>query len=194
MHTNHHTARCLVEQCGAHYVMTAVKDNCPNLLAELAGSIGSFLRCAPPASHLGQGTRTNREAKLPGARHRDRAPLPHRQVALSHADGACDRQGRARDRTRPDLRAPRPSHLAGPWPWCAGIGASKIDYRRDSLLRRRPLHGCEPDTCRAISPASPTSPSPSFASRGTSTPSPKPTGTTRRPQDAVRQLINPPKR
>ena len=37
MHTNHHTARCLVEQCGAHYVMTAVKDNCPNLLAELAG-------------------------------------------------------------------------------------------------------------------------------------------------------------
>ena len=37
MHTNHHTARCLVEQCGAHYVMTAVKDNCPNLLADLAG-------------------------------------------------------------------------------------------------------------------------------------------------------------
>ena len=37
MHTNHHTARCLVEQCGAHYVMSAVKDNCPNLLAELDG-------------------------------------------------------------------------------------------------------------------------------------------------------------
>ena len=38
--------------------------------------------------------------------------------------------------------------------------------------------GCEPATCRAISPASPTSPSPSFASRGASIPSPKPTGTT----------------
>ena len=38
--------------------------------------------------------------------------------------------------------------------------------------------GCEPATCRAISPASRTSPSPSFASRGASTPSPKPTGTT----------------
>ena len=38
--------------------------------------------------------------------------------------------------------------------------------------------GYEPATCRAISPASPTWPSPSFASRGASTPSPKPTGTT----------------
>ena len=48
MHTNHHTARCLLEQCGAHYVMTAVKDNCPNLLAELAG-LDWELRCAPPS-------------------------------------------------------------------------------------------------------------------------------------------------
>ena len=37
LHTCHHTARCVVEQCGAHYVMSAVKDNCPNLLADLAG-------------------------------------------------------------------------------------------------------------------------------------------------------------
>ena len=37
LHTCHHTARCVVEHCGAHYVMSAVKDNCPNLLAELAG-------------------------------------------------------------------------------------------------------------------------------------------------------------
>ena len=37
LQTCHQTARCVVEHCGAHYVMTAVKDNCPNLLAELAG-------------------------------------------------------------------------------------------------------------------------------------------------------------
>ena len=36
LHTCHETARCVVEHCGAHYVMTAVKDNCPNLLADLA--------------------------------------------------------------------------------------------------------------------------------------------------------------
>ena len=37
LHTCHQTARCVVEHCGAHYVMSAVKDNCSNLLAELAG-------------------------------------------------------------------------------------------------------------------------------------------------------------
>ena len=33
MHTQDQTARCLIEQCAAHYVMTAVKDNRPELLA-----------------------------------------------------------------------------------------------------------------------------------------------------------------
>ena len=36
MHTQDETARCLVEQCSAHYVMTAVKDNRPELLRDLA--------------------------------------------------------------------------------------------------------------------------------------------------------------
>ena len=37
MHTQDETARCLVEQCSAHYVMTAVKDNRPEVLRDLAG-------------------------------------------------------------------------------------------------------------------------------------------------------------
>ena len=52
MHVQHDTARCVVESCGAHYVMTAVKTNQPNLLIDLQGkgSTGSFLRCAPPST------------------------------------------------------------------------------------------------------------------------------------------------
>ena len=37
MHVQHETARCVVESCAAHYVMTAVKSNQPNLLIELQG-------------------------------------------------------------------------------------------------------------------------------------------------------------
>ena len=37
MHVQHDTARCVVESCGAHYVMTAVKTNQPNLLLDLQG-------------------------------------------------------------------------------------------------------------------------------------------------------------
>ena len=46
MHTQDHTAQCLVEQCGAHYVMTAVKDNRPDLLRDLAGLDWERLRSA----------------------------------------------------------------------------------------------------------------------------------------------------
>ena len=85
LHTCHQTARCVVEHCGAHYVMTAVKDNCPNLLADLARLDWELpeVRATEHPDALG-GTRTNREAKLPGARphRRDRARLPHRQVAF----------------------------------------------------------------------------------------------------------------
>ena len=34
-HVQHDTARCIAEQCGAHYVMTTVKTNQPNLLLDL---------------------------------------------------------------------------------------------------------------------------------------------------------------
>ena len=187
MHTNHHTARCLVEQCGAHYVMTAVKDNCPNLLADLAGLDWELPQVRATEHHTsdkGHGRIEKRSCRvLDLTEHRDRAPPASSSGRLSHRARAAhrqDRQGRARDRTRPDLRAPRPSHpRRSSWPWCAGIGASKIDSTTCATSpTTKTAAGCEPATCRAISPASRTSPSPSFASRGASTPSPKPTGTT----------------
>ena len=86
MHTNHHTARCLVEQCGAHYVMTAVKDNCPNLLAELAGLDWELPQVRATEHHTsdkGHGRIEKRSCRvLDLTEHRDRAPLPHRQVAF----------------------------------------------------------------------------------------------------------------
>ena len=65
------------------------------------------------------------------------------------------------------------------WKRSSPMDDSKIDSTTCATSpTTKTAAGCEPATCRAISPASPTSPSPSFASRGASTPSPKPTGTT----------------
>ena len=65
------------------------------------------------------------------------------------------------------------------WKRSSPMDDSKIDSTTCATSpTTKTVAGCEPATCRAISPASPTSPSPSFASRGASTPSPKPTGTT----------------
>ena len=65
------------------------------------------------------------------------------------------------------------------WRRSSPMGDSKIDSTTCATSpTTKTAAGCEPATCRAISPASRTSPSPSFASRGASTPSPKPTGTT----------------
>ena len=65
------------------------------------------------------------------------------------------------------------------WKRSSPMDDSKIDSTTCATSpTTRTGAGCEPATCRAISPASPTSPSPSFASRGASIPSPKPTGTT----------------
>ena len=65
------------------------------------------------------------------------------------------------------------------WKRSSPMGDSKIDSTTCATSpTTKTVAGCEPATCRAISPASRTSPSPSFASRGASTPSPKPTGTT----------------
>ena len=150
MHTNHHTARCLVEQCGAHYVMTAVKDNCPQLArrvgwARLGASSGARHR----ASHLGQGTRTNREAKLPGARpHRAPRPrpLPHRQVAFRiERERRIVKTGKVEHETVHGLTSvpPDQAHLAGR----PGPGARALEHRKSTpprarrLLRRRPLPG-----------------------------------------------------
>ena len=65
------------------------------------------------------------------------------------------------------------------WKRSSPMDDSKIDSTTCATSpTTKTVVGCEPATCRAISPASPTSPSPSFASRGASIPSPKPTGTT----------------
>ena len=65
------------------------------------------------------------------------------------------------------------------WKRSSPMGDSRIDSTTCATSpTTKTVAGCEPATCRAISPASPTWPSPSFASRGASIPSPKPTGTT----------------
>ena len=86
MHVQNETARCLVEQCGAHYVMTAVKSNQPNLLIDLQGLDwerpevrATEHRC----SNKGHGRFETRSCRvLDLTDHRDKAPLPHRRVAF----------------------------------------------------------------------------------------------------------------
>ena len=143
MHTNHHTARCLVEQCGAHYVMTAVKDNCPNLLAELAGLDWELPQVrATEHPDAGPRTRDTDESRSEAAGcstspSTATAPPASSSGRLSHRARAAhrqDRQGRARDRTRPDLRAPRPSHLAGR----PGPGARALEHRKGQRLKLHP--------------------------------------------------------
>ena len=105
MHTNHHTRPVL-----GRAVRRALRDDrgqgqLPQLArrvgwARLGASSGARHR----ASHLGQGTRTNREAKLPGARpHRAPATAPPclivRSPFASSASGASSRP--ARSSTRP---------------------------------------------------------------------------------------------
>ena len=84
MHTNHHTARCLVEQCGAHYVMTAVKDNCPNLLAELAGLDWELPQVRATEHHTSDKGHGRIEKRSSGARPhralRPRAPASGRRI------------------------------------------------------------------------------------------------------------------
>ena len=84
MHTCHETARCVVEDCAAHYVMTAVKDNCPNLLADLAGLDWEQVRATEHrTADKGHGRIEKRTCRvLDLTEHRDRARLPHRQVAF----------------------------------------------------------------------------------------------------------------
>ena len=99
MHTNHHTARCLVEQCRA-----LRDDRGQGQLPQLArrvgwARLGASSGARHRASHL-QGTRSESRScrVLDLTEHRDRAPLPHRQVASS-ASGASSRP--ARSSTRP---------------------------------------------------------------------------------------------
>ena len=86
LHTCHQTARCVVEECAAHYVMTAVKDNCPNLLADLAGLDWEHPEVRATehrTADKGHGRIEKRSCRvLDLTDDRDRACLPHRQVAF----------------------------------------------------------------------------------------------------------------
>ena len=86
MHVQNETARCLVEQCGAHYVMTAVKSNQPNLLIDLQGldwERPEVRATEHRRSNKGHGRFETRSCRvLDLTEHRDKAPLPHRTVAF----------------------------------------------------------------------------------------------------------------
>ena len=86
LHTCHRTARCVVETCAAHYVMTAVKDNCPHLLADLAGLDWELAKVRATEHHTSDNAHGRIEKRscrvLDLTEHHDRARLPHRQVAF----------------------------------------------------------------------------------------------------------------
>ena len=86
MHVQHETARCVVEQCGAHYVMTAVKSNQPNLLIELQGlhwERPEVRATEHRTANKGHGRIEKRSCRvLDLTDHPDTAPLPHRTVAF----------------------------------------------------------------------------------------------------------------
>ena len=86
MHVQHETARCVVQSCGAHYVMTAVKSNQPNLLIDLAGldwERPEVRATEHRTANNGHGRIENRSCRvLDLTDHPDKAPLPHRTVAF----------------------------------------------------------------------------------------------------------------
>ena len=91
LHTQDHTARHLVENCQANYVMTAVKSNRLALFADLAG-LGLGATPGPRHRASRRGTEDKRHGRLekrscrvidlsPDA-HAGKAKLPHRRVAF----------------------------------------------------------------------------------------------------------------
>ena len=86
MHTQDETARCLVEHCGAHYVMTAVKDNRLDLLRDLAGLDWERpeVRAGEHRSaDNGHGRLEKRSCRVFDlTAHTDQARLPNRRVAF----------------------------------------------------------------------------------------------------------------
>ena len=86
MHAQDQTARCLVEQCGAHYVMTAIKGNRSDLLADLPGldwDRPQVRASEHRSSDKGHGRLEKRSCRvLDVTAHADKARLPHRQVAF----------------------------------------------------------------------------------------------------------------
>ena len=145
MHAQCEHARYLVDQRGAHYILT-VKDNQPKLHAQLAAvpwarrpghSRHPRARSRPARAAHPQGHRRGRRAALPARRpgHPDRAPSQApRQQEMVNRDGLCRhladrRAGPARSAGR---RATRP---------LGNRGSSALGPRRH--LRRRPFPGSD---------------------------------------------------
>ena len=86
MHVQNETARCLVEPCGAHYVMSAVKGNRPDLLIDLQGldwERPEVRATEHRYSNKGHGRFETRSCRvLDLTDHRDKARVPHRRVAF----------------------------------------------------------------------------------------------------------------
>ena len=132
-HLQDHTARCLVEQCAAHYVMTAVKDNRPELLRDLAGldwERPEVRTNEHRSSDKGHGRLEKRSCRVFDlTAHRDEVRVPHRQVAFRiERERHIRKTGKVEHETvhGPDLPAPRPCHRRGrPRSGARALGASK---------------------------------------------------------------------
>ena len=105
LHTGDETARCVVERADAHYGMTAVKENCPNLLAEWAGHDWERPKVCTTehrTSDKAHGQMEKRSCRVLGlTEYRDRGRLPHRQVAFRIvSDAAAGDNGTCRPASR----------------------------------------------------------------------------------------------
>ena len=166
LHTQDHTARHLVENCQANYVMTAVKSNRLALLADLAGL--DWERPQVRATeHPDAGPRTNDTGGWRNARAgsstsrpmpmptRPNSPIAGSRSASSASDGT---ERPASYSTRPSMDCPRcPSSRPAPnesLPWSEGTGASRTESTTCATSpTTRTGAACTPDTCRATSPA-----------------------------------------
>ena len=121
LHTNHRTARCVVEDCAAHYVMTAVKDNCPNLLA-WPGSTGN--RCAPPST--APRTRDTDESRIDSITC---ATSPTTKTAAGREPATC--------------RETSPASRTSPSPSCVFKGASSTSPKPIGTTPAGPRMPCD---------------------------------------------------
>ena len=118
MHTQNETAQCLVEQCAAHYVMTAVKDNRPEVLRDLAGldwERPEVRANEHRSSDKGHGRLEKRSCRVFDlTAHRDQVRVPHRQVAFRiERERHIRKTGKVEHETRrpPMARFPRSARL-----------------------------------------------------------------------------------
>ena len=130
--------------------MSAVKDNCPNLLAELAGldwELPEVRATEHGTSDKGHGRIEKRSCRvLDLTEHRDRARLPHRQVAFRiERERRIVKTGEVEHETVHGLTSlpPDPGHRRGR----PRSGARALEHRKSTprsarrLLRRRRLPG-----------------------------------------------------